>query len=103
MWALASDERKQMISTASPEQKAARDRMALFPTAQGGHGGDGGGGERSEVIFVEEDKWVPVVRLGGKVSFCRLRRPTRVVKSRAEGSCAYSPGSRVCSNSCSSV
>lgn len=42
--------------------------MALFPTAEGGHGGDGGGGARSEVIFVEENKWVPVVRLGGRVS-----------------------------------
>jgi hypothetical protein len=48
-------------------QKEARERMALFPTAKGGHGGDGQGGPKSEVIFVEGDKWVPVVRLGGKV------------------------------------
>jgi hypothetical protein len=67
MWALATPSRKEELSKATPAQKEARDRMALFPTAQGGHSGDGNGGARSEVIFVAEDKWVPVVRLGGKV------------------------------------
>ncbi|ORX37876.1 MoaB/Mog domain-containing protein [Kockovaella imperatae] len=67
MWALASPERKEQLSKATPAQKEARDRMALFPTAKGGHGSDGSGGSKSEVIFVEEDKWVPVVRLGGKL------------------------------------
>ena len=42
--------------------------MALFPTAKGGHFGDGQGGATSEVLFVEPEKWVPVVRLAGKVS-----------------------------------
>lgn len=68
MWALASESRKEELSKATPAQKEARERMALFPTAKGGHEGDGQGGSRSEVIFVAEDKWVPVVRLGGKVS-----------------------------------
>lgn len=67
MWALSSPERKEQLKNATPAQKEARERMALFPTAKGGHGGEGGGGPRSEVIFVEEDKWVPVVRLGGKL------------------------------------
>lgn len=41
----------------TPEQRTARERMAQLPT-----------GEGAECIFVAEDKWVPVVRLGGKVS-----------------------------------
>ncbi|KAJ9127664.1 hypothetical protein QFC24_001074 [Naganishia onofrii] len=41
----------------TPEQVKARERMALFPS-----------GEGAEVIFVQEDKWVPVVRVMGKVS-----------------------------------
>lgn len=69
MWALTSQARREQLSKATPEQKKARERMALFPTAKGGHGGDGEGGARSEVVFVGEDKWVPVVRLAGKVSF----------------------------------
>ncbi|ORY61190.1 MoaB/Mog domain-containing protein [Leucosporidium creatinivorum] len=36
------------------EQKTARNRMALFPTD-------------SEVLFVQEDLWVPVVRVNGNV------------------------------------
>lgn len=67
MWVLASESRKEELSKATPAQKEARERMALFPTAKGGHGDDGQGGSRSEVIFVAEDKWVPVLRLGGKV------------------------------------
>lgn len=39
------------------EQRTARERMALLPTGQG-----------AEHLFVAKDKWVPVVRLGGKVS-----------------------------------
>lgn len=67
MWVLSSDSRKEELAKATPAQKEARERMALFPTAKGGHAGDGQGGARSEVIFVSEDKWVPVLRLGGKV------------------------------------
>lgn len=67
MWALASEKRKEELGKASPAQKEARERMALFPTAKGGHESDGEGGARSEVIYVEEDKWVPVLRLAGKV------------------------------------
>ena len=73
MWALASPERKERLSKASAPEKEARERMALFPTAKGGHGSDGEGGARSEVIFVGEDKWVPVVRLAGKVRALFIR------------------------------
>lgn len=41
----------------TPEQVQARQRMAMFPT-----------GDKAEVLFVQEDKWVPVVRVMGKVS-----------------------------------
>ena len=68
MWALTSPKRREELSKVTPAQKEARERMALFPTAKGGHGADPQGGARSEVIFVEEDKWVPVVRLASKVS-----------------------------------
>jgi hypothetical protein len=44
----------------TPDQRKARERMALLPT-----------GEGSEIIFVAEEKWVPVVRLGGKVGHTR--------------------------------
>ena len=71
MWALASPLRREELGKASPAVKEARERMALFPTAKGGHGGDGDQGPKSEVIFVAEDKWVPVVRLSGKVSVLR--------------------------------
>ncbi|GAA5989111.1 hypothetical protein JCM11641_007600 [Rhodosporidiobolus odoratus] len=37
------------------EQRIARERMALFPK------------DNAEVLFVQEDLWVPVVRMGGKV------------------------------------
>jgi len=67
MFELSSDARKEELKKATPAQKEARERMALFPIAKGGHGGDGEGGARSELIFVAEDKWVPVLRLGGKV------------------------------------
>jgi len=42
------------ISTQTPQQRAATERMALFP-------------DRAEVLFVAEDIWVPVVRLEGKL------------------------------------
>jgi molybdopterin-biosynthesis enzyme MoeA-like protein len=45
------------IDSQTEEQKTARNRMAMLPT-----------GDAAECIFVAEDKWVPVVRLGGKVS-----------------------------------
>jgi hypothetical protein len=81
MMGMTSPARRAELEAASQAQRDARERMALFPTAQGGHvvgyeeGEDGDKskkqGEMSEVIFVEGDKWVPVVRLGGKV--CRFR------------------------------
>ncbi|KAJ9102614.1 hypothetical protein QFC19_004723 [Naganishia cerealis] len=40
----------------TPEQVQARQRMAMFPT-----------GDKAEVLFVQEDKWVPVVRVMGKL------------------------------------
>lgn len=77
MMGMTSPERRAELEAASQAQRDARERMGLFPTAQGGRvvgyedGEDGDGskkeGETSEVIFVEGDKWVPVVRLGGKV------------------------------------
>ena len=83
MWALASDERKETLSKATPAQKEARERMALFPTGKGGHGSDGQGGPRSEVIFVEGDKWVPVVRLAGKASERSGTCPTVLIRHSA--------------------
>ena len=75
MLGMTSPERRAELEKAPQEQRTARERMALFPTAQGGHvvnGEEEGktgqtGGKSSEVIFVESDKWVPVVRLAGKV------------------------------------
>lgn len=67
MEVMTTPKRKEELAKASPEEKAARARMALFPIAKGGHGGDGQGGARSEVLFVADDRWVPVVRLGGKL------------------------------------
>ncbi|KAJ7622835.1 MoaB/Mog domain-containing protein [Mycena polygramma] len=42
------------ISAQTPQQRAATERMALFP-------------DRAEVLFVAKDIWVPVVRLEGKL------------------------------------
>nr|GAT48611.1 predicted protein [Mycena chlorophos] len=42
------------FSTQTPQQRAATERMALFPNS-------------AEVLFVAEDIWVPVVRLEGKL------------------------------------
>ncbi|CAK9780673.1 Molybdopterin binding protein [Cutaneotrichosporon oleaginosum] len=67
MAVMTTEKRLAELAVASAEEKAARDRMALFPIANGGHGGDGQGGSRSEVLFVCDDRWVPVVRLGGKL------------------------------------
>lgn len=61
MWALTTPERRAELEKATPAQREARERMALFPTQKGGD-------VRSEAIHVEADKWVPVVRLAGKVS-----------------------------------
>jgi len=74
--ALSTPERRQELASAPAAQKEARERMALFPMGKGGHGSDGHGGEKSEVIFVEGEKWVPVVRLGGKVCALKLMRLT---------------------------
>ena len=67
MWELSSNSRKEELLKATPAQNEARERMALFPTAK--EQGD----VSSEAIFVAGDKWVPVVRLAGKVSDRRLR------------------------------
>ncbi|TXT13343.1 hypothetical protein VHUM_00710 [Vanrija humicola] len=67
MKALTPEKRRAELAAASQAERTARERMALFPTAKGGHGGDGQGGARSEVIHVSPEKWVPVVRLGGKL------------------------------------
>jgi molybdopterin-biosynthesis enzyme MoeA-like protein len=46
-----------VYSQQTPEQVKARERMAEFPT-----------GAEVEVLRVEREKWVPVVRVKGKVS-----------------------------------
>ncbi|OXC84411.1 molybdopterin binding domain-containing protein [Cryptococcus neoformans] len=61
MWALTTPERRAELEKATPAQREARERMALFPTQK--EEGD----VKSEAIFVEADKWVPVVRLAGKL------------------------------------
>lgn len=62
MWALTTPERRAELEKATPAQREARERMALFPTQIEEED------VRSEAIFVEAGKWVPVVRLAGKVS-----------------------------------
>lgn len=47
-----------VYSTQTPEQIKARQRMAQFPDWESG---------KCEVLVVAKDKWVPVVRLMGKV------------------------------------
>ncbi|KAL7424886.1 hypothetical protein Q5752_000572 [Cryptotrichosporon argae] len=61
MWALTTPERRAELEKATPAQREARERMALFPTSSGT------GDAASEVLFVDVEKWVPVVRLGGKL------------------------------------
>lgn len=75
MMEITPEKRRRELEAASPEEREARNRMALFPVAKGGHGSDGQGGARSELLFVLGDKWVPVLRLDGKVS----KRPMRKV------------------------
>lgn len=70
---LTTPQRLAELEKATPAEREARERMALFPTAKGGHGGDGQWEHRSEVLFVSNDRWVPVVRLGGKVGFRVVR------------------------------
>ncbi|GAA5881733.1 hypothetical protein JCM8547_008367 [Rhodosporidiobolus lusitaniae] len=53
------------------EQKTARMRMALFPK------------DDTEVLFVQEDLWVPVVRVGGKV--CIFPGVPRLFERLVEG------------------
>ncbi|GAA6021861.1 hypothetical protein JCM10207_004521 [Rhodosporidiobolus poonsookiae] len=52
MWEMGKH--RYSLEQQTEEQKTARMRMALFP-------------KDSEVLFVQEDLWVPVVRVGGKV------------------------------------
>ncbi|KAF7300281.1 MoCF-biosynth domain-containing protein [Mycena kentingensis (nom. inval.)] len=47
---------RQWFATQTPQQRAATERMALLPN-----------GNNTEVLFVAEDIWVPVVRLQGKL------------------------------------
>lgn len=61
MLGLSTPARREEMANATSAQQEARARMALFPTAtETGH-------TKSEVIFVDPAKWVPVVRLAGKV------------------------------------
>ncbi|WWC92933.1 uncharacterized protein L201_007896 [Kwoniella dendrophila CBS 6074] len=62
MHELATPQRREELKNAPQAQREARERMALFPTNSGSDGQN-----KSEIIFVEGDKWVPVVRLGGKL------------------------------------
>ncbi|GAA6043731.1 hypothetical protein JCM8097_000498 [Rhodosporidiobolus ruineniae] len=57
------------------EQKEARLRMARFPK------------DNAEVLFVQEDLWVPVVRVGGKV--CILPGVPRLFERLLEGLVAH--------------
>ncbi|WVQ79260.1 hypothetical protein IAT38_001356 [Cryptococcus sp. DSM 104549] len=61
MMLLTTPERRAELEKASAAQREARERMALFPTTEKD------GDAKSEAIFVEADKWVPVVRLQGKL------------------------------------
>ncbi|KAL7411079.1 MoaB/Mog domain-containing protein [Mrakia frigida] len=54
MWAMGKA--RYDLEKQTPEQREARERMGLLPSGKG-----------SEVIFVEQDKWVPVVRLQGRL------------------------------------
>lgn len=92
MAAMTTPARREELAKASEAERIARNRMALFPVAKGGHGGDGQGGSRSEVLHVSTEKWVPVVRLGGKV---------RSGPSSPNNSCVSFPVSQVFSSSLS--
>lgn len=73
------------------EQRTARERMAQLPTGKG-----------AECIFVAEDKWVPVVRLGGKVSIHRASRSVFTMPQKAhEPGCDDSSASSLVSHPCS--
>ncbi|KAF8513550.1 Molybdopterin binding protein [Hysterangium stoloniferum] len=50
----AHSKKRKDVQNATPEQKVARERMALFPA-------------NAEVLFVEQAMWVPVCRLEGKL------------------------------------
>lgn len=67
MHELSTPQRREELKKATPAQKEARERMALFPINENTSKDQ----SQSEVIFVEGDKWVPVVRLGGKVSYVK--------------------------------
>lgn len=60
----------------SEEQKKARLQMALFPRS-------------GEVLFVQENLWVPVVRMAGKV--CILPGVPRLFTQLLEGLIPYLP------------
>ncbi|WWC73571.1 uncharacterized protein I206_107543 [Kwoniella pini CBS 10737] len=58
---LTTPKRREELKNATPAEKEARNRMALFPTNNGPEE------SKSEIIFVDSEKWVPVVRLDGKL------------------------------------
>lgn len=100
MMEITPEKRRRELESASEAEREARNRMALFPVAKGGHGSDGQGGARSEVLFVLADKWVPVVRLEGKVSFSAYRQlicsSASSQESPACSSSCFSALSRIC-------
>ncbi|GAA5943466.1 hypothetical protein JCM10213_005492 [Rhodosporidiobolus nylandii] len=63
------------LADQTEEQKIARERMALFPK------------DDAEVLFVQEDLWVPVVRVGGKV--CIFPGVPRLFERLVEGLVAH--------------
>lgn len=79
---MTTQARRDELAKASEAERTARNRMALFPIAKGGHGGNGDGGARSEVLYVSTERWVPVVRLGGKVRCAIPANPPAMRLSR---------------------
>ncbi|WWC65981.1 uncharacterized protein I303_108603 [Kwoniella dejecticola CBS 10117] len=64
---LTTPKRREELKNATPAEREARNRMALFPTNSGSGAEDSENESKSEIIFVDSEKWVPVVRLGGKL------------------------------------
>ncbi|KAI0649826.1 MoaB/Mog domain-containing protein [Trametes meyenii] len=64
------------LSQQTPEQRTARERMALFPA-------------RAEVLFIAPDIWVPVVRLEGKL--CVFPGIPRLFQRMLDGLAAFLP------------
>ncbi|GAA5836209.1 hypothetical protein JCM11251_007394 [Rhodosporidiobolus azoricus] len=73
MWEMGKH--RYSLTQQTEEQKTARLRMALFPK------------DNAEVLFVQEDLWVPVVRVAGKV--CILPGVPRLFERLIEGLIAH--------------